>query len=65
MENEKLVRVMFYKIDCFSNTNFVRKSHIGYLREADYKLAVQNNRPVFEVMEDDPFGHRLPETMTI
>lgn len=65
MKNEKLVRVVFYVVDNFSNPWFVRKSHIGYLTETDYENAKQNNRPVFELSENDPLGKNFPQTMTM
>lgn len=66
MQSEKIIRVLFYVQDTFENPHYLRKSHIGYMKESDYKLAVENNRPVFELGSDYlNEAKRMPETMTL
>lgn len=66
MENEKIIRVLFYVQDTFENPNFLRKSHIGYMKESDYKMAVSQNRPVFELGSDYlNEAKKMPETMQL
>ncbi len=64
MENNELIRVVFYVQDSFRNPHFLRKSSIGYLPKNLYEQSKNGDAQTCFDVGDDYYAERFPETIT-